>query len=58
MTINEVKGIGPLALFRTVFGKKEAQTLSEFVAEMKPLTQDEKFVAEVREYALKNLVTE
>jgi hypothetical protein len=49
-----IAGLSGAALFRHVFGLKEGQSLSQFVAEIKPVREDEKFVVEVREYALAN----
>jgi hypothetical protein len=54
MTKANIQTAAPLSLFRHVFGFQPGQTLSEFAKECSSLRDDEKFVAEVREYALAN----
>lgn len=53
MTKEEIQALSPYALFRHVFGMKLGETLSEFMRECKPVREDDKFVAAVREFALR-----
>jgi hypothetical protein len=55
MTKSEISGASTLKLLMHVFGKKPSdQTLTQFSAECADVKNDEKFIAEVREYALAN----
>lgn len=54
MTKTAAATAAPLSLFRNMFGFQPGQTLSEFSQECSTLRGDEKFVAEVREYAIAN----
>lgn len=55
-TKTAIESASPLSLFRTVFGFKEGQTLSEFAKECATLRDDTIFVEECRVYALANCV--
>lgn len=52
MTKPEIKEASVLKLFAHVFGKREGQDLKGFAEECRPLRDDEKFIAEVRDYAM------
>lgn len=56
MTKAQLPGATPIALFRDVFGMREGQTLSDFVAECRPVRENTEFIEECRKYAIEHAV--
>lgn len=56
MTKSEIQGAATLKLLAHVFGKKPGQNLQDFAAECRQVSGDEKFIGEVRDYAMSQAI--